>query len=496
MSKRKTKSIGISGSERQRLMLERYQLLLSKDDFASLQAGLQLPLYPALRVNSLKAELLVDLPAWAKYYDWQTQPVDFCPSGVQITQSRVPISQTIEHRMGFYYIQDAASMLPVELFGFNNEPGISLDMAASPGGKTTHLSSRMHDRGLVIANDSNRSRITALRLVLQTWGSANAAVTCFPGERFGGWFPDLFDHILLDAPCSMENLRSTANHPMRPISDKERDNLAARQLNLLISAFRALKPGGQLVYSTCTLSPVEDEAVLDGLLRIFPGNARVMNVSEQLSLPASGLAGEGERAYDPTVRNSLRLWPHIYGTSGFFAARLTKESAITPIPRGHNPYRSFSTSRYEPLHRVKVSYLSQFFQEFFGFNLSGVLNKQNLSLWTFNKRIFALPEAFFNSFPDMPFESLGLPVGDETPDGFSPSHEWVARFGRTFTSGIVCLEEEVVAAWLRGEDIPLPRIVIKPGSTVVVEDRAGRLLGRGKVTAQRLKNLLPRRLAV
>jgi 16S rRNA (cytosine1407-C5)-methyltransferase len=123
-------------------------------------------------------------------------------------------------------------MLPVD----NDQPLI-LDLAASPGGKTTHITSRTGDRGLVIANDASLSRLPALRSVLQNWGAINIATTSFPGEQFGDWFPECFDKVLLDAPCSMENLRSTASHPMRAISPRERQGLAQRQARLLSSAF-------------------------------------------------------------------------------------------------------------------------------------------------------------------------------------------------------------------------------------------------------------------
>ena len=129
----------------------------------------------------------------------------------QVIQAETPISATPEHRLGFYYIQDAASMLPAELFDLSGTSApLILDLAASPGGKTTHITARTGDRGLVIANDSSPDRITALRIVLSTWGSINNAITHFPGEKFGTWFPETFDYVLLDAPCSMQGIRTTA----------------------------------------------------------------------------------------------------------------------------------------------------------------------------------------------------------------------------------------------------------------------------------------------
>src|SRR5690606_15378550 len=104
------------------------------------------------------------------------------------------------------------------------------------------------------------SRLQALRVVLLTWGAANTAITNFPGEKLGVWFPETFDRVLLDAPCSMEGLRVSASHPSRPITPGERERLAARQSALLESAVSSARVGAEIVYSTCTLAPEEDEA--------------------------------------------------------------------------------------------------------------------------------------------------------------------------------------------------------------------------------------------
>jgi hypothetical protein len=147
-----------------------------------LVAELERPLYTAIRINPLKVDPQPALSGWIERYGWTVQPVPYCQHGYWITAARVSPSQTIEHRLGYYYIQDAASMLPVELFDFSGpDAPLMLDMAASPGGKTTHMIARSGDRGLVIANDSSPSRINALRLVLEQWGAVSPAVTRFPG---------------------------------------------------------------------------------------------------------------------------------------------------------------------------------------------------------------------------------------------------------------------------------------------------------------------------
>jgi 16S rRNA (cytosine1407-C5)-methyltransferase len=474
---------------------EKYRSLLSEDEFTRLEAALQKPLEPALRVNPLKVDPRQALDDWKERYSWQVRNVPFCDNGWWVSQSSPPVSQTIEHRLGFYYIQDAASMLPVELFDWQpSSRPLVLDMAASPGGKTTHLVSKTGDQGLVMANDSSHSRITALRLVLQTWGAASSVVTSFPGEKFGDWFPETFDRVLLDAPCSMHNLRSTDSHPVRPISEKERSALAVRQAHLLASAFVAIKPGGQVVYSTCTLAPEEDEGVLQALLDRFPGAVRIENVHQRLSIPAPGLASDGAKSFDPQVQHAARLWPHLYDTSGFFAALITKLASVDR-PVQPPPSRPLEKTGLERITAREENLLVQQLIDQFGYDLTSTLERHDLSLWKRGGVIFSIANPFLDRFRDFPFEAAGLLLGEQTPQGFQLSHEWVARFSMYFKQGRYCVPEEAIPAWLRGEDLHgLPAGGFPTGRMVVVVDQQDRLLGRGKLQAQRLKNLLPRRL--
>ncbi len=304
-----------------------YQHLLSVDQFDQLQQACARPLAPALRVNTLKIDLETARSTWPIEYGWQIQPVPFCEAGWQITGNAESLSRTIEHRTGFYYLQDAASMLPAEMFDDAIEFPLILDMAASPGGKTTHLAAKINDRGVILANDSSSGRIAALRSNLQTWGSISTALTSYPGERFGEWFPNTFDRVLLDAPCSGESLRTAERRKTRFVSQTERLQLQRRQIKLLESAFHAVRPGGQVVYSTCTLAPEEDEAVLDALLRQYPQQFVIESVERLLPTSAPGVMHDGDLAFHPDVRKAVRLWPHLYDTSGFFAALIRKQSA-------------------------------------------------------------------------------------------------------------------------------------------------------------------------
>jgi len=151
------------------MSLERYQPLLTAEEFTRLQDALACPLPSALRVNTLKINLDTARASWPIEYGWQVQPVPFCAAGWQISGNEESLSRTIEHRTGFYYLQNAASMLPAEMFDYSMVFPLILDMAASPGGKTTHLAAKIDDQGMIFANDSSSGRIAALRSNLQTW---------------------------------------------------------------------------------------------------------------------------------------------------------------------------------------------------------------------------------------------------------------------------------------------------------------------------------------
>jgi 16S rRNA (cytosine1407-C5)-methyltransferase len=501
------------GPSPQEEALARYRPLLSGEEYARLLAELENPLYTTIRMNPLKVDPQQALRAYAARYGWQTKPVPFCETGWWVTEAQTAPSQAIEHRMGDYYIQDAASMLPVELFDWSGlDAPLVLDMAASPGGKTTHLVAKTGDHGLVIANDSSPSRITALRIVLETWGAVNTAVTRFPGEKWGSWYPETFNRVLLDAPCSMQGLHTIESHPMRAISEKEQSALATRQLALLKSAFRALKPGGQLVYSTCTLAPEEDEGVLDGLLAAFPGAVEIEDLASRLPAPAPALASAGEQAFHPAVQRAARLWPHTFGTSGFFAALVTKTAGLPPSPDETAPTRPFERTGLAALSSREAADLAGRLRAVYDFDLTAVLQEQDLSLWRHapqpgrgfqsGTEIFAIPSAYLRRFESLPFQSLGMAVGEEGPEGFIPSHEWLARFRGRFLRGRWQLAHGLLTAWLRGEDIrfedrqPESRAQYPRGTIVLVEDDQGRFVGRGRVTSERLKNLLPRRFVI
>jgi len=444
-----------------------------------------------IRLNSLKRNPQEAIKDLVSRYRWEIQPVPFSENSWTIHNAESSPGTTIEHRLGQYYLQDAASMVPVSLFEIKSPNPLILDMAASPGGKTTHLIDRTRDQGFVIANDASKGRIPALRSVLSTWGGINLAITNYPGESFGAWYPETFDMVLLDAPCSMENLRPTPNHPMRETTVDERLRLKERQIQLLSSGLRALKIGGQIVYATCSLAPEEDEAVIDALLKSFRG-LTVEDVSQNLPLKPPGLTHFDETTYDLQLSHALRLWPHLTGMSGFFCALITKTKPI-PTPAEASPSRDFSKTDLERADdHLQKQVFSQILENY-GLGMQEILSNDRLSLFKRYDQIFLIPKRYLSHFMTLPYAYIGMSVGRWLGNEFEPSHEFVSRFGHQFTWGKIQIEDKNVEQWIAGRDIRHPESDFEPaGQYLLVTDQSGRNLGMGKLLPKRLRNMLPR----
>ena len=470
--------------------LKRYEPYLSPEDFQKLLDTSEENAPVSVRVNLLKNPSPENsLQDWQDRYGWKTEPVAFWKHAVQIIGADTPPSQTIEHRFGYAYIQDAASMLPVALFSPIQEGELILDMAASPGGKTTHLIDRSLEKAFILANDSSASRLSALRVVTQSWGMANGAISNFAGEKLGDWFAESFDKILLDAPCSMESLRVSESHPFRDISASERERLASRQLALLVSALKATKVGGELVYSTCTMAPEEDEALIDALLKRYPNAVKIAKIEGQNPDSFGFTSFEGQ-SFDPSLQNSLRIWPHLYETNGFFAAKLFKTDSTESTP-SQKPQRPFSSTGLDILNaKARQAILSQL-QERYG------LDESHLEAFEFGQRVNHLqliPKAYLAHFETLPYHALGLPLGKLIKNALEPGFEFVSRFGMHFKQNCWKMPAYHLENWLKGHDLrglPCPP-ECSPG-VIAIKDENEIIVGAGKWSAERLRNLLPHR---
>lgn len=300
--------------------IERYSKLTDFEAFKEYSLKF---LRRAIRVNTLKAT--VDEVRARLENDWKLDPVPWCSEGFWIEhrgegdEHRRDVGNLKEHALGYIYIQEPASMIPPVVL--DPKPGeIVLDMCASPGSKASQIAGMMQNKGLLVANDYKGMRLAPLGLNLQRVGSTNSLITLMEGRFFKGEF----DRILVDAPCSGTGTIRKSFKTLLIWNPNMIRRLAGTQRQLLRTAFSVLKPGGTLVYSTCSCEPEENEAVVSDLLENNP-EARVEEIELPLKRSEAILEFEGKR-YHPEVRKALRLWPQDNDTEGFFVARIRKST--------------------------------------------------------------------------------------------------------------------------------------------------------------------------
>jgi len=301
--------------------VERYSKLTDWEEFKACSLSF---LRRSIRVNTLKFS--VEKLKKRLEGKWELEQVPWCREGFWIEhkgigeEKRRDIGNLIEHSLGYFYTQEAASMIPPLVLA-PQEHEIILDIAASPGSKTTQIAQYMKNTGVLIANDYTSERMKPLGLNLQRCGVSNAVMTLMQGQ----WFRNMeFDRILVDAPCSGTGTIRKSLKTLRMWNPNMVKRLSITQKQLVETAFNILKPGGTMVYSTCSLEPHEDEAVVDFLVNKFE-NARL----EEVNLPGLKrsepiLEFEKEK-YSDEIKKCLRIWPQDNDTEGFFVAKIRKE---------------------------------------------------------------------------------------------------------------------------------------------------------------------------
>ena len=291
--------------------LQRMEAQLGSEYPAFLES-LERPRAVALRFNPMKGERPV-LP-------FVGAPVPWEPEGFYYDPETRP-GLHVYHEAGVYYLQEASAMAPVALL--DPKPGERVcDLCAAPGGKTTQIAGRMLGRGFLVCNEINPKRAKILSRNIERMGVANALVTNEHPETLASRFPGFFDRVLVDAPCSGEGMFRKEEAAVTDWSQETVQMCARRQREILDSAARLVRPGGRLVYSTCTFAPEEDEETVAAFLEAHPGFT-----PEPVEAPW----------FVPGENASYRMWPHKLLGEGHFAAVLRKtqgESGEVPACPG------------------------------------------------------------------------------------------------------------------------------------------------------------------
>lgn len=443
---------------------------LSMDDFI---AACQRPLRRSIRVNTLKISV-ADFLALVSPYRWQLTPVPWCAEGFWIErddEDALPLGSTAEHLSGLFYIQEASSMLPVAaLFADENQPLRLMDVAAAPGSKTTQIAARMGNQGAILANEFSASRVKVLHANISRCGISNVALTHFDGRVFGAAVPESFDAILLDAPCSGEGVVRKDPDALKNWSVASNLEIAATQRELIDSAFHALRPGGTLIYSTCTLNRDENESVCLWLKEQYPQAVEFLPLDALFEGAKAALTPEG----------FLHVFPQIFDCEGFFVARLRKTAAIDALPA---PKFKVGNFPFAPLKGRETAQITEAAQKV------GLHWDENLRLWQRDKEIWLFPVEIEPLIGKVRFSRIGMRLAEVHNKGYRWQHEAViALAGSDNTFALTHKEAE---EWYRGRDVYPEKTPLADEMIVTYQ---GFPLGLAKKVGSRLKNSYPREL--
>jgi len=275
----------------------------------------------SIRINTLKQYYSKNIEL-LKEKGFQLSELSFSNIGFSVKEPQNSLSHTLDFFKGNFAFQGASSQIPPLVL--DPKPGESvLDMAAAPGSKSTQLGVLMNNTGHLVINDSNRSRMQALNTNTQKTGLVNHCIYYLPGERLGRIFPQYFDKVLLDTPCTGLGTLATHKEIMGWWSQEKLTKLNGIQHQLFVSAIKATKVGGEIVYSTCSVAPEENELIIDRMIKKYPLEILPLENQGMENFDDGWAKYKGEKL-SPSLKSTKRIWPQKHGMEGFFIARLVK----------------------------------------------------------------------------------------------------------------------------------------------------------------------------
>ena len=450
--------------------LERMQNMLG-DEYEDFIKSDEAPRTYGLRGNTAK----ISCEEFEKIVPFPVTPIPWIPNGYfypeDVRPSFCPLYQA-----GLYYLQEPSAMTPASCLPVTPGENV-LDLCAAPGGKATALGAMLNGSGLLVANDISSSRTRALLRNIELFGITNAFVTNETPAHLKDRFPEFFHKILLDAPCSGEGMFRKEEALARDWTPEKSDELSVLQKELILQAADMLRPGGQLLYSTCTFAPNEDEEVISYLLENRPDMELLELPTYEGFAPGIPAWGNGNSA----LSRCVHLFPHKMQGEGHFMALFRKEGRTDLIGQ-------FSYVKPDPDTR---KWLELFFKEIGLRTFSGQPFDWN-RVETRKDKVYYLPPVT-GDFRGLTFLRNGLYLGDLKKNRFEPSEPFALALRKGDVDGIISLsvDDQRLTRYLKGETLniePAEAAHTKGWHLLCVE---GYPLGFGKLVGQTFKNKYP-----
>ena len=434
------------------------------DEYEDFLKGYDRTRHYGLRVNRTK----LDAQQFERMSMFELQPVPWIDNAFEYEDNVSPAKHPY-YFAGMYYLQEPSAMTPANLLTI--EPGDRvLDLCAAPGGKATELGAKLNHTGLLVANDISNSRAKALLKNIELFGIPNVLVTSEPPEKLAGKFPAFFDKILIDAPCSGEGMFRKNPGMMKDWETYGPKHYSDLQRSIVPHAIRMLKPGGMLLYSTCTFSPEENEGSVKFMLDLDP-DLEVVDISNRYEGFAPGRPELIEDGIED-LKKCVRIWPHKMNGEGHFIALLHKKDKGEVLEKKTKPRKE----------KALPTLLEEFMKD-----CTYPINGNDIEIQ--EDRVYMMPEGI-KGMKGLRFLRSGLLLGTLTKDRFEPSQAFAMVLKKDqyqATIDLSCLDHRVIR-YLKGETIEVDDLPLKrqKGWQLVCVD--GFPLGWGKLVNGSLRN--------
>ncbi len=445
---------------------ESFKSLMNDEEYQAFKASFDEKRHYGIRINTLKIQPVDFL----KLMDKKLDPIPWVPQGFYYPEGE-SFGKLPAYHAGLYYIQEPSAMMPAQ--ALSPKPGEKvLDLCAAPGGKTTHLGNQMQSKGLLVTNDISPKRVKALVKNVELMGLSNTFVVNETPQKLQKIYPEFFDRILLDVPCSGEGMFRKDREAVQSYTRFKSSECVAIQREIVESAYAMLKPGGTIVYSTCTFNPDENERNIEFFIKTY-------DLSVDKIEPIGGF--EPSRAQwtesgDAALEGGLRVWPHKARGEGHFVCRLIKkgQKSVNDLAESHRGYTS------------KEAEIAT--QSFFGFVENNMNGFEDGIFHLKGASLYRLP-AYMDEVPMIKWEKAGLYLGEYQKGRFEPSQSLVTASKTENFKRVLRFErhDPSIIRYLKGETLFSDG---EKGYTVVcMEDYP---LGWAKQEVGTLKNLYPK----
>lgn len=441
---------------------ERMKFLLG-DDFDNYKKALDDNPVRAFRVNTDK----ISVEDFLKINPFDTKKIPYVENGFYFEDEK--IGNHPYHHAGMIYVQEPGAMMPAECVKIDPEWHI-LDMCAAPGGKSTQLKNKLGEKGVLVSNEIVPSRCKILTGNVERLGLKNVVTTCMDTKKLASVFPETFDLIMVDAPCSGEGMFRKEEIAIDEWSEENVKNCALRQKEILENATKCLKNGGYIVYATCTFSLDENEKIVDDFLKNHP-DFEIVKVSEIVEKnTCDGIKFDGCQCKN--IHFARRFYPHKNKGEGQFAAVLHNTNSA----RNYTPVKG---NKNDKIDKIIYDFLDETLVDY---------DRENVLLHKGTPVYFD---------PDFKVEkatvfAMGITIGEVRKNYIQPHHQFFMGMGENFKRKIeLSPDSDDLKKYLHGEEFETSC----PNGWAVVTV-SGCAVGGAKVVNGRAKNHYPKGLRI